>query len=319
MLKELNNLRTILRCKDILYFLQSVIGHRQLSLDDLETICSHAPGQYVMDVATLLSYCECFDLVTSGTYIALDETVAGLINNTSKLIKYLADKCFSVLFNEQILTADFFSFDLEEKKYIFKNEKLSLCWSSVRNLLIDFEFLSVKRTALSTKLYVSAQYEDTIQRYCKNKKKTMTIEELRKQIEASNVAGELAELFVLDFERKRINNIKLQSEIRIISNIDVGAGYDIVSFNSAKSNVYDRFIEVKAVSSDISFYLSANEIEIAKLKGPKYYLYLIELSKIYEANYTPNMICNPASILFDSNKWLLEPQTYRVKYKDTYF
>jgi hypothetical protein len=317
MLEKLKNLKVVLRSKDILYFLQSVIGHRQLSVDDLKTICLHAPGHYVMDVDTLLSYCNCFDLVILGTYISLDKTILGLITDTSRLTKFLADKCFSKLFDEQILTADFFSFDIEEKKYMFKNEKLPLCWSSIRNLMIDFGFLNVERTIHSTRFFVSTKYEDIIQQYCKPHKKTITIEELRKRIEASNAAGEKAELFALDFEKQRIKSVVLQNQVRIISNIDVGAGYDIVSFDSESSSEYDRFIEVKAVSSDISFYLSSNEIEIARLKGPKYYLYLVDLSKICDDAYVPFMICDPASIIFNSKEWILEPQTYKVKHINT--
>ena len=62
----------------------------------------------------------------------------------------------------------------------------------------------------------------------------------------------------------------LAGKVRRISEVDVTAGYDIISYNSIKSKETDRFIEVKARSSS-GFYWSKNEYETAKLKGEPYY------------------------------------------------
>ena len=66
--------------------------------------------------------------------------------------------------------------------------------------------------------------------------------------------------FVLCFEKVRIGH-PLCENIKRISEIDVSAGYDIVSFNSSQSQKLDRFIEVKAISNN-GFYWSKNEFEI---------------------------------------------------------
>ena len=56
-------------------------------------------------------------------------------------------------------------------------------------------------------------------------------------------------------------------------------GYDIKSFEDyldSNSKRIERYIEVKAVSVDnYKFYWSRMEIEIAKVFGEKYYLYLL--------------------------------------------
>lgn len=73
----------------------------------------------------------------------------------------------------------------------------------------------------------------------------------------------------------------------------------------------DRFIEVKAISN-VGFYWSKNEYEIAKLKGKSYYLYLVELNKINNLEYSPEIINNPAEIIINSDKWFIEPQGYHI-------
>lgn len=57
----------------------------------------------------------------------------------------------------------------------------------------------------------------------------------------------------------------------------MGAGYDILSFNSATSLSYDRFIEVKSFHGKPHFYWSSNEKNTSELWGDKYYLYLVDL------------------------------------------
>jgi hypothetical protein len=121
----------------------------------------------------------------------------------------------------------------------------------------------------------------------------------------------MAEHFVLDFEIQRLGK-DFASRVRIISDIDVGAGYDIISFESNESQEYDRFIEVKATSNSQGFFWSSNEYETAKLKGPRYYLYLVDLRKIRRDDYVPLIIKDPAAVIMESEDWLVEPQTYQI-------
>ena len=74
----------------------------------------------------------------------------------------------------------------------------------------------------------------------------------------------------------------------------------------------DRFIEVKAISSS-GFYWSKNEYETAKLKGETYYLYLVDLHKINQPDYTPEIIQNPAVTITESEAWLVEAQSYSIR------
>ena len=141
----------------------------------------------------------------------------------------------------------------------------------------------------------------------------MSLKQLQARLEADAIAGAKAESFVLKYERRRICNPVLQRQIKQISEIDVCAGYDIISYENDKSTFYDRFIEVKAIPQKPSFFWSRNELEIAKLHGEKYFLYLVDLSKIENAEYCPQIISNPVQSIMKSPDWIVEPESYHVQ------
>ena len=155
-------------------------------------------------------------------------------------------------------------------------------------------------------------YDTLIAKHCRIRRKQLSLERLKKQLEVNELGGEKAELFVVEYEKKRVGP-PLCDRIKRISELDVAAGYDIVSFNSGNSHEPDRFIEVKAVSSS-GFFWSKNEFEIAKLKGEMYYLYLVELGRIGDSEYEPEIIQNPASSVMGSDEWYVEAQSYHVRH-----
>ena len=105
----------------------------------------------------------------------------------------------------------------------------------------------------------------------------------------------------------------MQRQIKQISEIDVRAGYDIISYENDESTFYNRFIEVKAIPQRPSFFWSKNELEVAKLQGEKYFLYLVDLSKIEDEGYCPQIISNPAQSIMKSLDWLVEPESYHIQ------
>ena len=155
------------------------------------------------------------------------------------------------------------------------------------------------------------EYEQEIAKYSKQKNRQMSLEQLKRKMEENEKAGELAELFVLDYENRRLGAPK-DALVKRISEIDVTKGYDIVSFNSSQSVKEDRFIEVKAVSSE-GFFWSRNEYNQAKDKGDKYYLYLVNLQRIEDQDYSPEMISNPAEKIMQSSDWFVEPESYHIR------
>lgn len=312
MLEELKRLEYPGGKEELLFFLQSIIGGNHLTIDDIHIICSHVPGKYQLIVDSLLNYCACFDwVVCDNDYISLNEKLLPHISSSITLNRELIYSTIDSLFLNSVFKGDMFSFDVVQQRYFFQNERLPLSYSAIRNSLISQGFFDVIRDKQKSIFYIGSDYEDVVASFCKKSKRTLSLDQLKKRIEANEIAGEMAEHFVLDFEIQRLGK-DFASCVRIISDIDVGAGYDIISFESNESQEYDRFIEVKATSNSQGFFWSSNEYETAKLKGPRYYLYLVDLRKIRRDDYVPLIIKDPAAVIMESEDWLVEPQTYQI-------
>ena len=162
-------------------------------------------------------------------------------------------------------------------------------------------------------MFIDQAYEALVANICKENKKKITLEQLKAALEEDADAGEKAEEFVKRKKKKRLSSNSLIMRIRKISDVDVSAGYDLISFENDLSTEYDRFIEVKAFSNRKGFYWSSNELEVAKLKGRHYYLYLVDLTKISNSDYIPVIISDPAKSVMKSSDWLVEPETYHVR------
>lgn len=296
----------------LLFFLCDVIGSGQVKISDAEVLCSHAPSKHYLVVNSLINYCVAFGWIeASENTISVSPTIATLLNDKDKLNDVLIMSTVNQLFKENIIGSSMFCYDSVQLSYAFKNELLPLSLSGVRNVLISQGFLIPFRDTQGTRFYISPTYDALVAKHCRERHKQLSLEQLKRQLERNELIGEKAELFVLKYEKKRLG-LPLSEKIRRISEIDVKAGYDIVSFDSPQSREPDRFIEVKAISDD-GFYWSKNEYEIAKLYGEKYFLYLVELSKIADEKYTPGIILNPALTVMSSRDWLIEPESYHIR------
>lgn len=144
------------------------------------------------------------------------------------------------------------------------------------------------------------------------KKPVISIEELQKKLRQDIEHGEQAEKFAWEYETSRLKQLGINKEPLSISNVDVMAGYDMISYESKFSEGFDRFIEVKSVSN-AGFFWSKNEYETAKDKAEKYYLYLVDLKRIDEPGYCPEIIQDPASSIMEASGWFIEAQSYHIK------
>lgn len=297
----------------LLFFICNVIGSNQISIHDAEVICSHAPGNHFLFASDLIDYCRAFGWIqSSDDVISLSQVITPLIGDKDELNDVLISSTIDQLFDKEIITAEMFNYDAVQCCYAFKNELLPLSLSSVRNILISQGFFIPSRDSQTTRFYIVPKFDPLVAKHCKNRQRKMSLERFKKQLEANEIAGDKAEIFVLEYEKSRLGE-PLGSKVKRISDIDVTAGYDIVSYDSDLSESPDRFIEVKALSS-AGFYWSKNEYDIAKLKGDTYYLYLVDLRSIDQQGYVPQIIKDPASNIMDSGSWYVEAQSYHIKH-----
>ncbi len=243
--------------------------------------------------------------------ISISQNLAPFINDSEQMNEMLTTSTVKQMFDAGLLNPSMFFYDAVQGGYAFKNECFPLSLSSVRNVLISQGFIIPIRDNQGTRFFIEPRYVPLVAEFCTEKHRQLSLEQLKKQLEENEKAGEKAELFVLSFEKKRIGE-PLCDRIKRISEIDVAAGYDIISFCSKESVEPDRFIEVKAVSKD-GFLWSKNEYEIAKLLGEKYCIYLVELSKTINPDYYPEIIINPAAKIMAGDAWVVEAQSYRIK------
>lgn len=151
----------------------------------------------------------------------------------------------------------------------------------------------------------------------------ITTEELVLQLKNQEIIGRIAEDIVLHFEKKRLQDMKCFAEaecIQKISDLNVGAGYDIASFDGQNMDlVHDRFIEVKGATGPyVYFYWTKNEMEQAKVLGSKYWIYFVgEIDKESKTSKAqPILIRDPAKNILQNNEFKIECKQFSVSRKN---
>lgn len=124
--------------------------------------------------------------------------------------------------------------------------------------------------------------------------------------------GKAAEEWVLQYERERLRDHPLCDQIRRVSEDDVGAGYDVLSFSSRSSLQHDLFIEVKSHGIMKLFHWSRNEIATAEEFGEEYALYLVDRTRMSDADYRPHIISAPTPEMFaqPGSGWKVEATSF---------
>ena len=312
MLNELRNLDNVGGKDGILYFLCDVIGERRISIHDAEILCSHRPGHSRLTVSDLVTYCRIMGwIILDNNEMIINPAIIPYLFNKEELNKKLVELTVTLLFEMGVFELSHFWYNEANSFYVFRDKAFPLTFFCIRDILTSQGFFVSVREQNVTHYYIAQVYEPLVEKHCKQKKKQMSIEQLKKAIESNEIAGELAEGFVLRYEKKRLGNSKSEF-VKKISDIDVAAGFDIVSFDSAQSERPDRFIEVKAISKD-GFFWSSNEYEVAKLRREKYHIYLVDLQRIDEPDYVPEIVTNPAMTIMQSDNWYVETQSYHIK------
>lgn len=301
----------------IIYFLKRIIGNNRRNYPDIVIFCSRAPSTYQISTDAMIDYCLFFEwLCFEDSSYFLSETMKHTILEEDEIMNdSLIYDTINFLFRDSIFTIDMFSFDADENRIYFKNSKLPLEFSNIRNTLTNQGFFEINRSLPVAHFLVAEKHEKKVEIFAQQQKRTLSLESLLSMIEENSKNGELAEEFVLEYEKRRLPQSQ-SSSVRKISQFDVTAGYDIASFESGASTEFDRFIEVKSVSKDLSFYWSKNEYNVARLKNEQYYLYLVDISKAISDNYKPLIIKNPAQSVMDSDNWFVETDSFRIKYVD---
>lgn len=241
-------------------------------------------------------------------YVITTEKFSNLPDNRDAIINTFIKDCIETLVEEGIFDSDATSFDPEKGHLSIKRSAFPLAYAAIRNFMTVAGALEKETNG---EICVSEDYETDFSSQLRIRKDKFTLEQLRQKQEEQNKRGLETEIFVLKLERERLP--QKAYKIKRISDFDVSAGYDIVSFSDSDSAVYDRFIEVKCYLGSPHFYWSENEVDVAKRKGERYILCLVDYTRITEEGYEPEYISNPYEVIFNEDKWLVNTASYKVQ------
>lgn len=180
------------------------------------------------------------------------------------------------------------------------------------------DFAIARRAAVQTRFWRVADNHAkaflTSAREANNKplRRAKSAERLAADLARQAEAGVAAEVWVVQYERERLSDHPLRDQIRRVSEEDVSAGYDIVSFASVHSIQHDRFIEVKSHGERKVFHWSRNEIATAVEFGEDYALYLVDRDQCEQPGYEPHIITGPTPEMFASPEsgWRVEATSF---------
>ncbi len=253
-------------------------------------------------------------LSTDGVSVTLqtdfEEFLVLLMSTTAKepLIKeFIFRRLMSVESSFSVEAIDFFAeFHFESELWSFSPSNVQrLRFSGIRNLLIEFDILEVDN-ATGQYAIIDTRFVTGIQEIPKRK---LTRRDFLRISAERDQLGRKAELEIILYEKDRLRLSPVQlTEIEHIAEKDIGAGFDIRSFEEQLDDLgkpIPRYIEVKAVSAlDYRFHWSKNEMEMAKKYSSRYFLYLVPV-KSSEEFYIDLMkpIRDPINHLFKSQEW----------------
>lgn len=150
----------------------------------------------------------------------------------------------------------------------------------------------------------------------------LSLKKLREILDKKIEVGNIAEDLIVLYERKRLESIGATEESKLvkkISDLNVSAGYDILSFDAKSSDLnYDRFIEAKGSSNNlISFEWSNNEMRKAKSLGQKYWIYFLGgvNDKKKSSDEKPFLIQDPFKTIFGNPDFDFEYSGLKVRLK----
>lgn len=309
MLTELKRCNSIGNVDGILFLVSIMAGKERISRDEIRNRCA-LENNITVNCPGAVAFFEYLRLVdtTADTVMPLPELDTLAAKSNGEIIEQLAAMSINRLVEEGIFDKDATGFDAEKGHLTIKRSAFPLAYAAVHNFLTMAGALDKEENG---EICVAGNYEsDWTEQLC-NRRKKFTLEQLLKQQEDQSRRGLEAEEFVLGLERKRLP--ELAQKIKRISDFDVAAGYDIVSYESNETEHYDRFIEVKCYMGSPHFFWSENESDVARIKADKYILCLVDYLRMGEPGYQPEFIRNPYETIFDSDEWLVNASSYRIQ------
>lgn len=309
MLTELKRCNSVGNVEGLLFLVSMLPGKAYVKRQEVANRCALENG-ITINCSGAVAFFDYLGYVTSDVdkVIPTDKLNSLIALSSEDIIQRMIKDCITALIGDGIFDSDGTSFDVEYGRLSIKRSAFPLSYAAIRNFLTLVGALDKEENG---EIGINESYEADFSSQLKNRKKKFTLEQLLANQEEQSRRGLEAEEFILRLEKERLPGKAVR--IKRISDFDVSAGYDLVSFETEESVSYDRFIEVKCYLGTPHFYWSENESDVAKLKGDKYILYLVNYEKINNLGYEPEFIRNPYEVIFADDSWLVNTASYRVQ------
>lgn len=305
MREELRRSVSIGNLQGIQHILKLIFDDEITTQDAISGLCSFVSSCDLNYTAALLLFDEIgiihldnnIELTEYGRKMQGLSSDARLINIGKRIIEKVLD--------ENLLNSRSIKYSTMSAAIEIPNNAFVLSAAVYRNFLIQINALYVG----TGKLYVGAKFEQFFEGICEKKARKLTQEELLKRLEQQQADGEKAELFVIDYENRRLESYGKKA--KRISQVDVSAGYDIMSYQNGDSKNYDIFIEVKSYTGRPHFYWSQNERNTSQALRERYFIYLVDQDQISNPEYSPIIIQDPNNTL-STETWIIRPESYFI-------
>ncbi len=281
---------------------------------DVQTICtlvSNDLSRNKREIEYILSLFELLKLVSiSNDVISCEKILLENHLNDNDFLDWFTDRLIEFIMDNEIINVDAITFDFVTDTFLLSPTCISPKNSGFRNILIEFGVIARRTDSRYTILQKLDSYISHPEQI-----KKLTEKQLYAQLQKKKELGNDGETWALEYEKRRITKPSLNKRIKRISVIDVGAGYDIVSFENNDSKNFDRFIEVKTYKGKPHFHWSHNEIAKASVMGDKYFIYLVDADLLNCDDYDDvvQIIKNPIETIAKSSDWAKTPDSYFVE------
>lgn len=303
---ELRHSTSIGNLSGIKLFTSIIFDEGISTREAIGSLCSYVSSSELNYLAALYMFDDLGIIDFNNSSLSMTEQGVTLkAEDAATRLFHIGKLAIERVIDDGILNCKSVRFSAEKDSIELPINAFSLSAAVYRNFLIAINAIYVG----NGKLYVSSKYEKCFERICSRNAKKLTQEDLLKRLDQQQVDGEKAELYVIEYENSRLERFGKQA--KRISQIDVAAGYDILSFKDENSNEYDLYIEVKSYHGKPHFYWSDNERNTSMALKDKYYLALVDIDRMSDEGYVPIIVKNPYDNLSEE-EWLMKPQTYFV-------
>jgi hypothetical protein len=311
MRKELKRCNFLGNIDSLHYFVEVAIVDYQTNIDAIKSICS-LNNKLNLNATAAVFFLEEIGMISIDATNKVISTEFGRSFNGCNVDTFrqrLSDAVYLYLIENGMIALEAISYDHTTHLCHIRRSGFPLTAAVFRNLLLEFGALI---EISSSEYQVHDDYEAIFESTIKKQRPKVTLEELMGNQQKQAEQGRLAEEFVVAYEKNRLQDPNLVDGVKQISDIDVTAGYDVVSYDDKYSECYNRFIEVKSYHGTPQFFWSANEYETAKKLGTRYHIYLIDMDKYQHPGYTPVIVSDPSTILNENEHWISEVASWKI-------